>query len=60
MEPDADARPAEFNGEPDLALLHAPADVVGFYFFGTPALHAGRFMRHARVGKCAAHHARPL
>ena len=58
-EPHTDAGPAEFDGEADFAFLHAAADVVGLHFFGAAAMHAGRFMRHARIGKRPAHNARP-
>ena len=59
MKPDADAGPAELDGESHLAHLHAPADVVGLHFFGAASLHARGFMGHARIREGTAHHARP-
>ena len=57
--PHTHSRPAQFDGESDLAHFHAAAHVVGLHLFGTATFHAGRFVRHSRVGKRAAHDSRP-
>ena len=57
--PHADAGPAELDGETRPRRLDSAADVVGLHLFGAAAMYARRFMRHARIGKRAAHHARP-
>ena len=56
----ADAGPAQFDGEADLADADAVGDVVGLHLLGAAARDAGGFMGHARVGEGAAHHARPF
>ena len=57
--PHADAGAAELDGESDFADFHASADIVGLHFFRAAPVHAGRFMRNARIGEGPAHDARP-
>ena len=58
-EPNANPRPAELDGEAHLADIHAASHVVCLDFFGAAAFDAGRFVRHARIGKRPPHDARP-
>ena len=59
MEAHAHAGPAKFDGEAGFATLHPATHVIGLHFLGAPALDAGGFMGHARIGEGAAHHPRP-
>ncbi len=59
MKAHAHAGPAKFDGEAGFAALYPATHVIGLHFLGAPALDAGGFMGHARIGEGAAHYPRP-
>ena len=53
LEAHPDPGAAEFHGEPRLANLDAPGDVVGLHFLSTAPVHSGALVRHLRVAEGA-------